>query len=116
MTVQVDFWQLVLLLVAFLGACAATFLYVIGLLQNHFDATLKGIDNRLMSIEATNKEEVAQWQRVERDLMDLKSQLPINYVRREDYIRGQSVIEAKLDGLAMKIENQQLRALNTIHK
>ena len=31
--------------------------------------------------------------------------------RREDYIRGQSVIESKLDGLALKIENVQLRAV-----
>ena len=34
-----------------------------------------------------------------------------DYVRREDYIRGQSVIESKLDGLALKIENVQLRAV-----
>ncbi|MDF5991266.1 hypothetical protein P4119_17475 [Pseudomonas aeruginosa] len=43
--------------------------------------------------------------------MSLKAELPIQYVRREDYIRGQSVIEAKLDGLAVKLENAQLRSL-----
>ena len=37
--------------------------------------------------------------------------MPLHYVRREDYIRGQSVIESKLDGLALKIENVQLRAV-----
>ncbi|MCN2262768.1 hypothetical protein MLL02_26285, partial [Escherichia coli] len=29
--------------------------------------------------------------------MRFKADLPLNYVRREDYIRGQTVIEAKLD-------------------
>jgi flagellar motility protein MotE (MotC chaperone) len=111
MTVQVDFWQLVLLLVAFLGACAATFRYVMGLLQKHLDTTLSTIGQRLHAIETANKEEMAQWQRVERELLDLKSELPLNYVRREDHVRGQSVVEAKLDGLALKIENLQLRSL-----
>jgi hypothetical protein len=63
----------------------------------------------LDGIETTNKEEASQWQRVERELMSLKAEMPLNYVRREDYIRGQSVIEAKLDGLATKLENAQLR-------
>ncbi|MDF6001947.1 hypothetical protein P4050_30630 [Pseudomonas aeruginosa] len=38
--------------------------------------------------------------------MSLKAELPIQYVRREDYIRGQSVIEAKLDGLAVKLKTR----------
>ena len=37
--------------------------------------------------------------------------MPLHYVRREDYIRGQSVIEAKLDGVADKLEKAQLRAI-----
>lgn len=48
---------------------------------------------------------------LEREFMRLQAELPVNYVRREDYIRGQSVIEAKLDGLASKLENAQLRAM-----
>ena len=36
--------------------------------------------------------------------------MPLHYVRREDYIRGQSVIEAKLDALGSKLEAAQLRA------
>ena len=35
--------------------------------------------------------------------------MPLQYVRREDFMRSQTVIEAKLDGLALKIENIQLR-------
>lgn len=69
------------------------------------------LEKRLDGIEATNREEVNQWQRVERELLNLKAELPLQYVRREDYIRGQSVIEAKLDGLASKLENVQLRGI-----
>ena len=42
--------------------------------------------------------------------MKFQADLPLHYVRREDYVRGQSVLEAKLDGLADKIEKAQLRA------
>jgi hypothetical protein len=41
--------------------------------------------------------------------MRFKADLPLNYVRREDYIRGQTVIEAKLDALYNKLEVVQYR-------
>lgn len=72
------------------------------------------LNKRLDGIEAANRAETSQWQRVERELLTLKADLPVNYVRREDYIRGQSVLEAKLDGLGVKLENAQLRALKNI--
>ena len=65
----------------------------------------------MASLEQANKEEAQQWKKLERDVMALRAELPLEYVRREDYIRGQSVIEAKLDGLAVKLENAQLRGL-----
>ena len=41
----------------------------------------------------------------EKDLLRLLAALPLEYVRREDWIRNQTVIEAKLDGLASKLES-----------
>lgn len=111
MNIEMQFWQLVLLLLSFFGACAGAGKLLLAQTQRHLDERFKGVATRLDSIEATNREEANQWQRVERELMSLKADLPLQYVRREDYIRGQSVIEAKLDGLAVKIENTQLRSL-----
>ncbi|WP_343590153.1 hypothetical protein [Paracidovorax wautersii] len=48
---------------------------------------------------------------LEREFRKHLAELPHMYVRHEDYVRGQSVIEAKLDGLATKVENAQLRGL-----
>ena len=39
----------------------------------------------------------------------MQRDMALHYVRR-DYIRGQSVVEAKLDGLAMKIETRSCGA------
>lgn len=111
MNVQVEFWQLVGLLLAFFGACAGAGKILLSQTQSHLDERFSSVAQRLDGIEANSREEASQWQRVERELMALKADLPLQYVRREDYIRGQSVIEAKLDGLAVKLENAQLRAV-----
>jgi len=36
----------------------------------------------------------------EKDLLRLRAELPVEYVRREDWVRNQTIIEAKLDALA----------------
>lgn len=46
---------------------------------------------------------------LERDFLEWKAELPLNYVRREDYIRGQTVLEAKMDALYSKLEVVQLK-------
>lgn len=46
---------------------------------------------------------------LERSFLRFKADLPIDYVRREDWASGQSVILAKLDGLALRYENILLK-------
>lgn len=111
MTIQVDFWQLVGLLVSFFGACGAVAVYVLAQMKQHLQAQHNQVTTRLDGIEQVNREETLQWQRVERDVLKLVAELPMKYVMRDDYIRGQSIIEAKLDGLAGKLENAQLRGI-----
>ncbi|WP_338508495.1 hypothetical protein [Pseudomonas poae] len=48
---------------------------------------------------------------VELSLERLRGEMPLHYVRREDYVRNQTVIEAKLDGLYLKLENVQLKGI-----
>ncbi|MDT4802769.1 hypothetical protein FQZ97_787060 [compost metagenome] len=50
-------------------------------------------------------------QQLERAFLRFQAELPLEYVRREDWVRGQSVIEAKLDGLALKFENILLKGV-----
>ena len=94
MMIQMELWQLVSLLVAFIGFTAG----VAKLL-------LRQVERRLLGIETAS----AEWNRIERDWLNWKAELPLQYVRREDYVRNQTVIEAKIDAIAMRIENWQLR-------
>lgn len=122
MTIEINLANLIFILIATLSAFWALVKIIAIQSQKHLDARFAvqeasrhenqiQITKRLDSIETVNREEATQWQRVERDLLRLQAEMPLHYVRREDYIRGQSVIEAKLDGLGTKLENAQLRAL-----
>ncbi|HAO0430126.1 TPA: hypothetical protein IG002_005056 [Escherichia coli] len=59
---------------------------------------------RFASLEQSLQQSASSWGELEKELMRFKADLPLNYVRREDYIRGQTVIEAKLDALYNKLE------------
>lgn len=121
MTLQIDFWQLLGLLLGGLGALWGVVRQGLVQSQRHIEERLalqdtareahhRALAGRLDGMEAVNREEAAQWQRIERDLLRMQAEMPLHYVRREDYIRGQSVIEAKLDALGSKLEAAQLRA------
>lgn len=98
MSIEVDFWQLVGLLITFLG-------FVFG----GGKVLLGQIDKRLDARFATLETESQGWRKMERDWLEFRAELPLHYVRREDYVRGQSILESKLDALALKIENLQMR-------
>lgn len=124
MTVQVEVWQLFSLFFGLLATLATLGLTFGSLLlkqverrlderftdlQKSRDDTHTAFLTRFSDLDQARREEITQWQRVERDLLALRSELPTHYVRREDYVRGQTVVEAKLDALALKLENLQLR-------
>lgn len=79
------------------------------LFEQHLNTQFLALQKRLEQIEQKEGDNGKQVAQVERDLMALRAELPEKYVRREDYIRGQSLIESKLDGLALKLENLQIR-------
>ena len=122
MQVTLDLWHVISLAVSFFGASAAAGKLLLSQTQRHLDTRFTAqqtaraanhdqVSRRLDSMEEAARSEMGNWQRIERDLLKLQADMPLHYVRREDYIRGQSVIESKLDGLALKIENVQLRAV-----
>ncbi|ARU23655.1 hypothetical protein [Ralstonia syzygii] len=111
MTVQVEFWQVVSLLVAFLGfmlGAGKLLLTQIERRQAERDQRQEEQINALLKQIGKEAETVV---RLEREFMSFKADLPLQYVRREDYVRGQSVIEAKLDALYSKLEVVQMKGV-----
>lgn len=99
-------WKAISVLVALVGAWSGFLITVISALLGR---VTRDLDARLDLITSAQQQDTKEWRRVDRELMQLRADLPVLYVRREDYIRGQSVLEAKLDSLAVKMENMQLK-------
>lgn len=123
MTVQVEFWQLVTLLLSFFG-----FLFGAGKLllsqidrrlNDRFEAMEKARaeaarhwDEKFSTVIDQNRREAEGWAALEREFLRFQAELPLHYVRREDYVRGQSVIEAKLDALHSELKVVQIKGAN----
>lgn len=127
MSLSIDLWQLLgalgSLLTLFLGFLFAGGKVLVQQFEKRLDARFVGqaqaqmnaqthMDSRFTSLENAMAKGNEESLRIERELMTLKAELPNSYVRREDYIRNQSVIESKIDGLAIRIENAILRGGN----
>lgn len=122
LNIEITAWQALSLLLTFFGCVAGMGKVLLAQAQRHMDmrfaaqeaerrANHEATQMRLNEMEASARSKAGEWQRLEREMLELKAELPQSYVRREDYIRGQSVIEAKLDALAVKLENVQLRQI-----
>lgn len=123
MKIEMELWHLITLLIAFFG-CVGAFGKI---LINQFEKRLserfkaqeqareigsKALQQTLNQHLIDERNTAAQLVSIERDFLTWKAELPLQYVRREDYVRNQTIIEAKLDAVALKIENLQLKGLH----
>ena len=122
MNIELQFWQVILLLLSFFGFVAGAGKLLLGQIDQRLETRFKAMeearqlstqhwDERFAALITQSREDCDAVRQLERDLMGLRAELPERYVRREDYIRGQTVIEAKLDSLALRMENIQLKGV-----
>ncbi len=98
MKVVFELWHLITLTLTLLGL----FTGLGKMLLVQFE---RRIDDRLDAIA----QEAKGWQSIERDVLLLRVELAERYVKRDDYIRGQTVIEAKLDAIAKDLNAVQIQ-------
>ena len=102
MSVTVSMWELISVGVSLLVG-------MFGIVKVLLGQFVGQIDKRFAKAEKDSLE----WRKFEREFLDFQANLPVDYVRREDFVRNQTVIEAKLDALALKLENITLRNLGS---
>ncbi|MBJ9695478.1 MULTISPECIES: hypothetical protein [Burkholderia cepacia complex] len=109
MTLQVEFWQLVSMLATFIGLLIAAGKVLIVQIERHQSDRDQKQEDQLKAMLEQISRQADNTARLERDFLRFQADLPLQYVRREDYVRNQTVIEAKLDAIALRFENLQLR-------
>ncbi|WP_153117381.1 hypothetical protein [Rhodocyclus tenuis] len=109
MSITVDFWQLVTLLLAFFGFVAGAAKLFFDQVEKRMGERFETVTRALGSHMAEERVNAAAVVELERSFLKWQADMPLQYVRREDYVRGQSVIEAKLDKLYSKLEIVQIK-------
>lgn len=107
MKVTFEIWQLITLLIMAAGLFTTLGKLLLTQFQRSLETRLAEMSRGAQSLEdrlAEIARDAKGYQNVERDLLQLKAELPERYVRREDYIRGQTVLEAKLDRVFTELE------------
>ena len=104
MKLTLELWH-VLTLALTLGGM---FLGLGRMLLNQFD---RRISDRFQQMAS----DAAGWRETKEKLLEFKIEVGEKYVRREDYIRGQTVIEAKLDAINTEVKLVQIQGAGREH-
>jgi hypothetical protein len=97
MSINVDLAWLISLIVTILGGFWAMAKLLLSQSQKHQDAQFESIKGALKQQDEGSRH-------IERQLMDLKAELPRDYVRREDHTRAIATVQVALDNLRLTIE------------
>lgn len=111
-TIQMEFWQLLTLLGGFMVILGTAGKLLLQQIDKRLEARFKAMDEDREQMAKIHEKNSEAWRNLERDFLKFRGDLPLEYVRREDFIRNQSVIEAKLDAVALHIQNLQLQRNN----
>lgn len=85
-SIQVEFWHLITLLLGFIGVLITFGQIMLGQLDKRLEKQGQRMDT------------------FERDLRDMQLSLPNTYQRREDAIRFETMLNAKLDAIGGRME------------
>lgn len=98
MKIELELWHLIVLSSSIVGGFFAIARMLMAANQKAIDEKFSAVAKGLESQDQTNR-------RLERDLMELKAELPRDYVRREDYTQAIATIMTKIDHVALRMES-----------
>lgn len=104
MKIVLELWQLISLLLTGAGILVGVIRWGAGQIKTSLDLRMAGVEKAIDG-----------WREQERQLLQLRAELAEKYLRREDYIRGQTVIEAKLDAINADIKTIQIQGAKREH-
>lgn len=98
-----------MILITIIGTVVGTIKVLWKRIEENLDNNFKSMQMKLEDVSAKAEKNQSDIRDIERRLYQFQIDLPHAYVARDDYIRGQTVIESKLDALANKLENVQIK-------
>jgi hypothetical protein len=96
-------WQLIAAGASVVVALAGLNIAALKWLLDRHDSCSQANANRLAELERQSAEKMAE---VQHDILRLRADLPLEYVRREDWIRFGNTLEAKIDTIRAEMREQ----------
>lgn len=109
MTIQLEIYQFIMILIAVLSTVVGTVKILWGRIEKSLELNFTTTNLKIESVAAQSAEAQKEIRALERQFLEFKADMPFRYIARDDYIRGQTVIEQKLDAVAQKLENVQIK-------
>ncbi len=81
------------------GASSGVAVVMAKLIDRWLSERFRHLETRLNEMHTANQRDLAAWQRVERDVMALRAELPERFVLRQEDLRRHADIQAKLETL-----------------
>jgi hypothetical protein len=100
--VEVDVWALVGLACTLAPIIIGAFWTMAKVIATQAKAQIEA-QFKLVSDHLTKQDDNTR--RLERELLELRAELPRDYVRREDYVQAIAIITTKIDGVMLRMEN-----------
>lgn len=115
MTIQVGFWDLVGLLLAFFGCVGVFGRLLLAQIDKRLDERFQNQEQARAEGSAALRASIEQYAvlaqknanevvRLEKDFLKYQAQMPEKFVLRTDHIRDQAVVEARLDALYGQVQ------------
>jgi len=119
MTLQLDFWHLVTLLLGFFGFVAGGAKILFDQIDRRLNERFAALEQARQSADRAMQDELARLinedeklggklEKLDHDYLKGLADMPVLYTRREDYIRNQTVLEHKIDALYLKLDATRL--------
>lgn len=119
MKLEVELWQLVVTSLTCIGFFGGIVKMIFDQFEKRQNERAAAQDSARLSAHQTIRDSLnehlsderrnfAALQTLEREFLRGQAELPVHYVRREDYVRGQSILEAKLDATYSKLETLRI--------
>lgn len=105
MKIELELWQFITLTTMILGAFWGIAKMMLAQSAKSLDEKFNAIHQRLTTQDESDR-------RLERDLTDLRVELPRDYVRREDFTRVIASFQVTVDNLRLTIERMLLEGKN----
>ena len=103
-----EHWQIFAALAALVAAWS---LVILGVMRKILAQCVCDLEKKINALSDISKDQ----QRIERAIMDLKAELPVQYVRRDDHIRSEMVISTKMDRIIDKVDRLQQSVMEIVN-